>query len=86
MIYQAHQGTIKESMHLSPGTSPRDFPDREAAAVEGVSLNTHNGTHVGARCVTARRHCRQESDLAYVSPWDLLRVCTAIQSFGGVLY
>jgi len=73
-------------MHLLPGTSARDFPDGEAAAIEWLSLSTHNGTHLDAPGVTAARHCWQGSDFPYVFPWDFLRVCTAIQSFGGVIY
>lgn len=37
-----------EFLQMLPGTKPEDFPDGEAAAVEWVTLSTHNGTHLDA--------------------------------------
>jgi kynurenine formamidase len=46
--YQTHQETLKEFMHLLPGTKAADYPEGEAAAAEWVRLTTHSGTHLDA--------------------------------------
>ena len=46
--YQTHKETVREFMHMLPGTSADDFPDGEAAAAEWVRLTTHSGTHLDA--------------------------------------
>ncbi|MES2262744.1 MAG: cyclase family protein [Pseudomonadota bacterium] len=46
--YQNHTETVRDFMHLLPGTKAEDYPDGEAAAAEWVRLSTHNGTHLDA--------------------------------------
>jgi kynurenine formamidase len=46
--YKRHQDTVGEFLHWFPGLKPKDLPGGEAAAVELVTLNTHNGTHLDA--------------------------------------
>ena len=48
ITYHSHTDTVKEFMHLLPGTQPGDYPDGEAAAAEWVTLTTHSGTHLDA--------------------------------------
>lgn len=48
ITYQKHAETLPEFMQLLPGTQPEDYPEGEAAAVEWVSMTTHNGTHLDA--------------------------------------
>ena len=48
ITYQKHSETLKEFMHLLPGTQEEDYPDGEAAAAEWVTLTTHSGTHLDA--------------------------------------
>ena len=48
ITYQKHAETVAEFTQLLPGTKPEDYPDGEAAAVEWVTLTTHNGTHLDA--------------------------------------
>jgi kynurenine formamidase len=46
--YMTHHETVDEFVSLLPGTTPADFPDGEAAAVEWVTMTTHSGTHLDA--------------------------------------
>lgn len=48
ITYQKHTETLPEFMRLLPGTQAGDYPEGEAAAVEWVSMTTHNGTHLDA--------------------------------------
>ena len=48
ITYQKHTDTVREFMAMIPGTTEADYPDGEAAAVEWVTLTTHNGTHLDA--------------------------------------
>ncbi len=46
--YQAHGETVDQMCDFFPGLTAEQLPDREAWAIEWVSLSTHNGTHVDA--------------------------------------
>ncbi len=48
ITYQKHSDTVHEFIQMIPGTTADDYPDGEAAAVEWVTLTTHNGTHLDA--------------------------------------
>ncbi len=48
ITYQKHADTLHEFIQMIPGTTAEDYPDGEAAAVEWVTLTTHNGTHLDA--------------------------------------
>jgi len=48
ITYQKHADTVHEFVQMIPGTTADDYPDGEAAAVEWVTLTTHNGTHLDA--------------------------------------
>ncbi|MBN9529070.1 MAG: cyclase family protein [Alphaproteobacteria bacterium] len=46
--YHTHKNTAAEVVKFFPGLQENDLPDAEGWAVEQVSLNTHNGTHLDA--------------------------------------
>jgi kynurenine formamidase len=47
--YVAHRGTMEEARHFFPGLTLENMPGGEGfAAVETVTLSTHNGTHLDA--------------------------------------
>jgi hypothetical protein len=48
ITYQKHTEILPGFMQLLPGAQPGDCPEGEAAAVEWVSMTTHNGTHLDA--------------------------------------
>jgi kynurenine formamidase len=49
ITYQAHHETMVESNHFFPGVTAEALPGGEGfAAVETITLSTHNGTHLDA--------------------------------------
>lgn len=46
--YIDHQSSFEDIARFFPGLARDDLPDGEAWAVEEVTLNTHNGTHLDA--------------------------------------
>lgn len=46
--YSTHDQTFGVFERLVPGLAPSDLPDSVAAAVETITLTTHNGTHMDA--------------------------------------
>ena len=48
VTYINHKESINQLVSFFPGLKSDDIPDSEAWAIEFVSLNTHNGTHLDA--------------------------------------
>jgi kynurenine formamidase len=48
ITYLAHHETFSQISPFFPGLTPEHLPDREAWAVEVLTLSTHNGTHMDA--------------------------------------
>jgi len=46
--YVTHQNSVEQIAGFFPGLKKEDLPDGEGWAVEFVTLNTHNGTHLDA--------------------------------------
>ena len=46
--YVRHQQSASDVIKFFPGLKEEDLPDAEGWAVENVTLNTHNGTHLDA--------------------------------------
>ncbi|MDE2620292.1 MAG: cyclase family protein, partial [Sphingomonadales bacterium] len=46
--YIDHRASVPELLGFFPGLAPAGLPDEEAWAIERVTLNTHNGTHLDA--------------------------------------
>lgn len=46
--YVDHRTSVPEMLDFFPGLVAEDLPDGEAWAIERITLNTHNGTHLDA--------------------------------------
>ena len=46
--YRNHKQGAEEFASTFPGLKPEQLPDGEGAAIEQVSITTHNGTHLDA--------------------------------------
>lgn len=46
--YINHKESISQLVSFFPGLKPEDMPNSEGWAIEFISLNTHNGTHLDA--------------------------------------